>query len=777
MPQRPANFGMNRVLDTIGKVKVVDLFPYKFKDINNFIFRDHIPYNPNKKESKKYWQDFITNVVEGRWVNDNGTWVYMMPTLFFYVNAGTIEVEADDMPRHFASPWLRDNEWIIQTFLYCCDRFSGFMEDHEFTCNDIIRRLHAGESDIPKKTVDRALKYGKKPNGDLKEYIDPWEYLTVHYLLKNPAKKPLGLPLYQNDALGGTIVGSRGSGKSFQISGARLSQKFLTNGARYIDEYRKGGLKIEMFAGAADSIYLNKFLKIAENCILNLPGTEDGYPSPLFREFTGNWNDDRTPIQQVFTDGNGRKRGSFSEIVKAVFQGHRNFTVVSRRYLDFYADEFGLIPRAKTVLGAADSSMMTMGKRTGSPILSGTGGNIQTIKEPQEIFQFPGMYGMFGVPNYWGNGDLQGLFVPDSYCYQDFKDENGNTDLVGATKQALAEWAELEGNSQISNLANRKMNRPLDPTHPFLSADVNIFPQENIADRISVLESYLWKTRARVVELDITKDKQVVVKDVPHGMSNVIKNLNDDEQTGECVMYEAPKIEDTEVRYRHSLYKVVYDTVSDKLFEESTKPARGSKKLSWVAIQVIKETPKRLLVDDLRSTIVFEFVGRRHNPDEHHKIALAACLLYNAPCLFEANVGNVISCFQRYNCEHYLQPTPWTFQEKNSPHSERKTTYGYTMNGDMKTRCLKYANAWCREIFQVPVVGDPFTNVDNLWSLRLLYEMNFFGEGNFDALSAFLGYMLWRQDELELQESDAEVEERESDMEELERLAYSTTYE
>lgn len=767
---------MNRVLDTVGKIKVVDLFPYKIKDINNFLFRDHIPFNPNKPESVKYWREFVRDCVEGKWIDDNGTWVWMMPKLFFYINAGTVEIERPDVPRHLGSPDMRDNEWIILTYLLCCDKFSGFMGDTEFTCNDTVRRIQEGE-ELPESVVGRAKTHCLKADGEWKEYVDPWEYLTVHYLITYPAKEPLGLPLYENESRNGAIIGARFSAKTFCCSAADFVHTFLFNGARYFEQL-KTNLKIEIFTGAADSIYLNKFLKVAENCISNLPGGEEGYPSPLYREHTGQWSDERTPIQQVFVDKvSGKKYGSRSEIIKGVFQGHRNFVVVSRRYLRFYADEFGLIPRAKTVHGAADSSMKTGGRRIGSVIYSGTGGSIEHIKEPQEIFQNPKGFDIFSIPNYWGNMAPQGLFIPTSYCQEDFKNKNGTSNLIAATNHVLKIRAELESESQASVLANRKMNEPLDPTEPFLSADVNIFPQENLADRISVLESYLWKTRAKTVELDITKDRKVVVRDNLSALSNAIKNLNDDEQSGECVMYEPPMVEDEELKYRHNLYKVVYDTVSDKLFDEALKQKRGSKKPSWAAITVIKETPRRLGTNDLRSTVVFEFVGRRHNPDDHHKIALAACILYNATCLFESNVGNVISYFQRYDCERYLQPTPWTFIEKNSPHAERKTTYGVTMNTDLKSRCLKYTNSWAREIFQVPIVGEPFTNIDNLWSLRLLYEMLFFGEGNFDALSAFLLYMLWRQDELELQETDAEVEEQNKDMEELENFAFNYRYE
>ena len=65
-----------------------DLFPYDMKDRSKFLEHENHPkgLNPNSFAFKSYWKEFAGKCVEGKWVNDKGTWVFMMPELFYYIN-------------------------------------------------------------------------------------------------------------------------------------------------------------------------------------------------------------------------------------------------------------------------------------------------------------------------------------------------------------------------------------------------------------------------------------------------------------------------------------------------------------------------------------------------------------------------------------------------------------------------------------------------------------------------------------------------------------------
>lgn len=207
---------------TSKKDTVPSLFPYQIKRRDNFYFRDHPKgLHPRSPLFDKYWGEIERGIIEGRWIDDEGHWVYMPPKLFFYINYAKI-VDKDRNERH---PDLRDNEWIIFTYLMCCEGFSGFEGDTEYTCHDYIRRYEISQ-DIRIKKHKReqeelnAIEFAsipescKKDDGTFKKYIDPWHYLTRHYLIEEPPSRPLGHALYENSMKNAVILSARGIGKA-----------------------------------------------------------------------------------------------------------------------------------------------------------------------------------------------------------------------------------------------------------------------------------------------------------------------------------------------------------------------------------------------------------------------------------------------------------------------------------------------------------------------------------------------------------------------------------
>lgn len=230
------------------KHKVVSLFPYQIKDVKNFHFRNHPKQaHPKSPSFKNYWSRFEKYVLEGRWINDNGTWVFMMPKLFFYVNYAKIV----DKERDERFPDLRDNEWILFTYFLCVEGFSGFEKDENYTCHDYIRRHEKSQKkDIPKKDQEplNAIEYNsipdsaKKPDGTYKKYIDPWYYLTRHYLIDEPAEKPLGRVLYENPKYNACILSARGVGKASDFNElVRIKNGWAKIGDLKIGDFVYGG--------------------------------------------------------------------------------------------------------------------------------------------------------------------------------------------------------------------------------------------------------------------------------------------------------------------------------------------------------------------------------------------------------------------------------------------------------------------------------------------------------------------------------------------------------
>lgn len=204
---------------------VVDLFPYKIKDRDRFYHRNH-PQNlhPESLTFKNYWLDFIKQCIEGRWIEDlNGTWVYMMPKLFYYINY--VIILDDERVRR--QPDLCDLEWIFFTYFLCLDGFSGFADDDKYTCHRFVERHEKSQDEkyTPNERESFVLNeiearnipdecYSKE-TGQLKKFIDPWVYLTRTYLIDEP-RGPLGDPLYHNQRSNGFILGARGIRKDLE---------------------------------------------------------------------------------------------------------------------------------------------------------------------------------------------------------------------------------------------------------------------------------------------------------------------------------------------------------------------------------------------------------------------------------------------------------------------------------------------------------------------------------------------------------------------------------
>lgn len=215
---------------------IVDLFKYRFKNIKKFIDRDSHPtdLHPRSPEYKMYWGKHFIKCIEGMWVDDDGTWVFMMPKLYYYINHLTV-LDDDRRP---TKPWLRDVEWIGASYFLCLDGFSGFEDDPDYTCHHLVKKAEDGTLEEWEKESDGEdgiPPSAYRKNGKLKAYIEPWYFLTEYYLTVNP-RGPLGRPRYDNPRKNGMIFSGRGLGKALRPT----EQVRIPNGWEQIQNLKPG---------------------------------------------------------------------------------------------------------------------------------------------------------------------------------------------------------------------------------------------------------------------------------------------------------------------------------------------------------------------------------------------------------------------------------------------------------------------------------------------------------------------------------------------------------
>lgn len=731
-------FTYDRLLGVVQGVRVIDLYPYKIKNRELFIHRDHIPYNPDKLESRKYAQETTRRAVEGLWVNDEGTHIFMPPKLFFFTNLGTIETDDDQgRDRYPQYPRLRDNEWITFTYLLCCDGFSGFEDDPDFTCNLIIRDIEDGLEvpDVVRKTLKPSC-YRK--DGTYKKYVEAWDYLTWFYHKVNPRDFPLGRALYDNDVYNFLWLATRGWGKTFSIAGGDASHEMWTNGATSYESLKKK-LKVNMFMGASDSKFINTFMGAMQLSFTNIPGVDHAPHKYFTKSATNTWLKEREPVIQQYRRADNTFGGSQSQIGKAVIQINKPDVVVSTRSRRIYVDEVGLVENFRKVHEAADSTLKSTKGKFGMLLGMGTGGFVEKIVETKAIYYSPRQYGIYAIPNYWEGGPDCGLFGPASYRKDVFKDPQGNTRLIEATEDVFKQRKEKrKGTDGISAEIGMRQNEPVIPSEIFLSGDSKVFLQEVVVDRMAVLQAGLFKSKAKVYELELGKPYlngetpmyDVIAKKVDNKWDQIITDwAGQENKEGGLVVFEPPMPDGREFLEVDNLYKVFMDPKTDLETGES-----------FTSIKVWKGLPKRAIGPD---EMFNNIVASAKVKEGGNKLFLLLCLWYRARGQYERNVSGIPDFFDKYQMGWILQPSPIRYMKDVTPGTKQKQSTGIVMNKFLKPVAFSSFREFHREIVHVDGLGRAFRNVETWYDLDLLSEMAAYGEGNFDSISAMLILMVW----------------------------------
>jgi hypothetical protein len=396
---------VNQTEEKDNKVGIVDLFPYKIKNRKAFLRTDHpVNLHPESEAFEDYWMARLKEYIEGEWINDNGTWVFFPPKLNYYVNYLFIE----DDERNPIHPWLRDVEWITFSYLLCVDGFSGFMNDDEYTCNVLVKQYNDGT--INEVDVKRLDKHCRKPDGSLKEYINAWTYLTRHYLIDSPAEHPLGLPLYENNPYNGQIFSGRGVGKSLCVFVGDFCHEWCFSGVKYMEDIDKVNRRYLFAMACGDARPLSRSIKNVESALTKMPGnyrfpvtngkTIPPYMGPFYKQTQGSWRM-QSEVNHVVKRADNTTEILGSSVQTMVLDIGRTKVAAGDRFRRIYLEEAGFLKNLIDIHKANKDSLRVGRRRVGSSIMTGTGGDMEAIRQPKRMFESPAAYDIFGIPNYW----------------------------------------------------------------------------------------------------------------------------------------------------------------------------------------------------------------------------------------------------------------------------------------------------------------------------------------------------------------------------------------
>jgi len=517
--QKELRYGaLNRIIELEGTEDfAVDLFPYKIKNRELFYDRTHPKnLNPYSNSYSNYWSQFLRKSIEGKWVEDtdkdgNSTWVFMPPKMFFYINY----IKIPDENRRPIKPRLRDNEWIIFTYFFIMDGFSGFEGDEIYTCNNLVKKLEDYEAAVDdkdkkklqlekweKKWLEEDPTVINKKTKKYKRYVDPWIYLTEHYLINHNRNKPLGLPMYHNNRQNAMLLASRAVGKSYNAYLGDLLHEFLLGGIRRWEEIADINNKLVFKLGSSKAEALNITLADISSALTMLPGKHQMYPrygGAFYKNLAGG----------AFEQGNTIKHEVKRKDLSIEIPGSTMQLIAIKKAKDLASgrlrrvgiEEVGFLNDVTSVFSVLENSIK-VGKRTvGSIVCAGTGGSSEDIEGSKTIYESPEGYNVVSIPDYYKKTNKKGrvgLFVSYLYAAEAYNDENGNTNLLEALRSALRERVEKKATKDAMSFLEYVMFNPLYPKEMLIPKGKNRFPTLQMSNfRNELLSSNFMQSSMR----------------------------------------------------------------------------------------------------------------------------------------------------------------------------------------------------------------------------------------------------------------------------------------
>ena len=456
--------------------------------------------NPlNELQYLDYWRSIKHKCVEGMWGKESGGYRYCSGSLFFYSNFALIQDTDENKNTTYIKPLIRDLEWEIFYMFLEAEGFSGYHLDDIYTSDKLI--LKYDKNKLPETYREFQLFNSK---GELKIYKD------ARTSVRELKDKPLGAPLFFNEAKNVSILGSRGGGKSYTVALGKMLWAIVVDGGRYYNTdngkfYRYPGYKekdllegldrplVEVMVGSGDTNKSSEFIakiKASMNALATQkefgvwgePGDDDYAPNGLYKEMSGSllpgnkknaWRNE----YKITVKGRELLEGSKSKVYHVSYsaqkaKGRGAQEGAGGRVLYSAIEESGLTENSIAVHNSNTSVVSRNGIQFGVQIDIGTSGNIEAIVQTKKKFMNPQDYNIVDFPDEWegmGKRGRIGFFLPFYMTLNQFKDNNGNTNFIDAFDYVNGIRKQASDSDDPSVLREEKMNRPIVPSEMWVT--------------------------------------------------------------------------------------------------------------------------------------------------------------------------------------------------------------------------------------------------------------------------------------------------------------------
>lgn len=763
----------------------------RIEDRSTWVIDKFEKINPaNEFKYVNYWKEIKRRCIEGMWAKDFDGYRYMTPNLYFYVNLCTLtDTDEKTKQRSVIRPQLSDLEWELSYMFFEAKGFSGWTEDKQYTsCHKYRDKCIENEwfkfEDIPRhEMLDKKGNYDDtiyksifvEDGSRLKEYIHPRENIRMLH------GKPMGLPLYYNNASNTIVLGSRGGGKSYYTALAECLHYLIFDGVKY---YTKDSIdnppKAEICIGSADTDKSSEFFDKMVDCLQEFatnedlgvwgqPSDDDYMPNPFYKDMSGSSKagNKKNPfihkykkkIKNRWVDGFGTHSKAAHVSYAANKQGGDE-AGAGGRYPLSVIEECGLVGTLKQVHASNTYTVTLDGEQFGVQAFIGTSGNMELVQHTKEMFNDPESYNILAYDNVWENTDKKiGFFLPVDGVDRKLKDENGNTRWEEADKKysKIVEKAKQSANPETYRKV--RLFTPRVPSDMWVSNKGKILPADEAQARIKLLETnYQYKKLGLPVKLiwDLAQPTGVRYEhDYTAEPFYEISNISSRDSIDGCVMiYEPPNMVNGSVP--SDMYKFIgHDPyVSDDQKEGS----------SLGATHVILN-PKYRAEGYNGGKIVATFIGKPHGGKEkYYETQEKLIQLYGNPQMglwYEANRGQACRDYYLRKGKTYLLCLRPQRTQGAAIHLKRVANYGWIVgNRVAKIQLLEMLRDWllepCKTMYDEITGATTILqrNIDQIDCLFTLKEIEAFDldEGNYDAVMSLVGAVLGLREEEHLAE-------------------------
>lgn len=722
---------------------------------NNYLISKLPNYHPESSKHLIWWRLQKKRIIEGVWIPDtkevnvdlyddlnykelidkgiNHSWRWMPPGLFYYINFGIILHKPEDAPRtapkQRIKPILTDLDLAFFYNWVEARGFSGFEDDEECSCN---RDLISEE--------DNAVLHPSCFNKDgvKKKYLPAREYL------RRLTNKPLGKPLFWNEAKNLIILSARGLGKSFWAAVGVALHEMITDGSKYYtEESIKNPPKNEIFVGSGLASKSSEMLAKTIDAMNNMPGVWNKgssleRPSPLYKHMMGTLapNNIKNPWRHEYEKkigGEYKKVGSGSNIKHGVFTVENPEATAGGRYSVIIIEEVGLTERLLTVLGSSDATMRTDGTdKYGSCLMLGTGGNVEKIVEAEIVFRDPEGFDCLAFDDEWENTGKIGWFIPAYYADRKYKDSEGNTMLEEAYNNYVKRREAKKKAKSGTVLDLEMMNYPLVPSEMFLNKTKNNFPIADLKHRLAELYTNdkilnsSWKGKFEMDEegkVTWKNTDSMPIREFP------LKAFNTYNMEGAVEMFYPPQKND-DGSIPSNRYIAALDPIDDDDNEDVTTSLQSF-----------------FIFDLFFDRIVLEYTARTKYAKDFYEQCRRALIYYNARLLYENQKKGIFTYFDSKNSTYLMEDTPESLRDIDM---QKISKVGNKSKGIYGTPAI---NRWGREELAPSWMNQQAVNkpegVTNAMTLRspalireaILYNPNI----NTDRISALGILMIYRE--------------------------------